>query len=143
MKHARTLDGAGSRINGGRWNHVATACIYASMSRALAVLEFAVNVSIDEIPQDLAIVTFDIPDNGHKIFTVDQLPHGWNSADAFEITRNFGTPFLEKAEHLMMRMPSVIIPEEYNLLINPAHPDMKKVTIDNITRFSFDARLKK
>jgi len=42
-----------------------------------------------------------------------------------------------------MRMPSVIIPEEYNLLINPAHPDMKKVTIDNITRFSFDARLKK
>lgn len=143
MKHALTLDGAGSRINGGRWNHIDTACIYTSASRALAVLEFAVNVLPDEIPQDLVIVTFDTPDNEHKVFSVEQLPHNWNNKDVSEITRNFGTPVLEKAEYLIIKIPSVVIPQEFNFLINPVHRDMKKVTIANVTKFSFDARLKK
>ena len=141
-KHANALDGAGSRINGGRWNNPGTACIYTSQSRALAILEYAVNVRLDDIPPDLVMITLEVPDNENNIFIPRQLPQKWNSQITTQASRDFGTALLKKAEHLIIKIPSVVIPEEYNYIINPRHPNMKKVLIADLSPFSFDARLK-
>lgn len=61
-KYAEDLTGEGARLNGGRWNHRLTACLYTSESRALAVLEYTVNVNIDDIPRALSISTVEIPE---------------------------------------------------------------------------------
>ena len=141
-RHAESLDGKGSWLMGGRWNYKGISCIYASESRALAVLEYAVNFLIEDIPSDLTLITFSIPDS-EKIFFPSDLPINWKDIDVPDETRSFGTAILKKAGHLIIKIPSVVIPDEYNYIINPLHPDMKKVSIANIADFSFDARLKK
>lgn len=141
-EYADDLSGEGSRLYGSRWNHKGFYCLYAAESRALAMLEYAVNTRLQDIPASLSVISYNIPDNIHTI-SVEELPHNWNSPIVDDNTRNFGTTLLKEAKHITIKIPSVIIPEEYNFLINPKHPDMKKVAIANISDFSFDVRLKK
>jgi RES domain-containing protein len=140
-KHAHKQDGTGSLINGGRWNNPGTACIYASENRALPVLEIYANVLNEDLPEDLVIITFNIPDD-EKIFSPADMPENWRDPVVHAATKNLGTAILKKAEYLLIKIPSVIIPQEFNYIINPVHPGMKKVTIANISGFSFDVRLK-
>ena len=134
------MDGTGARINGGRWNSVGVACIYTSQSRALAALEYAVNVSIDDLPPDLVMITLDVPD---AFYTPRRLPQDWHSQVINEATRDFGSAILRKGEHLIIKLPSVVVPQENNFIINPRHKQMNKVSIVDISPFSLDARLKK
>jgi RES domain-containing protein len=143
IKHANILDGAGSRINGGRWNNTGTPCIYTSENRALGVLEYAVNVKSNEIPPDLVIVTFKLHVDTSTIHKPTDLPNNWRSISINPETKDFGTALLQKAQNLVIKIPSVVIPEEYNYIINPAHPDIKKISVVDVSPFSFDARLKK
>lgn len=140
---AKDLSGEGARLFSGRWNKVGTGCIYTAESRALSVLESIANDTINTIPKKLSILTLDIPEDKLLLLKSEQLPKGWNKTEASEETRNFGNKFLEKAEHLIIRVPSAIIPEEYNYIINPAHPEMKRVKIKDVSDFIFDPRLNK
>jgi RES domain-containing protein len=141
-KHAQALDGAGSRINGGRWNNIGTPCIYTSESRALAVLEYIVNMQLDEVPLDLVVISLKIA-NEKEIYKPAKLPENWMNIKASDETKQLGTSILNQKEHLIIKIPSVIIPEEYNYLINPEHSHMKNLSIVNVAPFSFDTRLKK
>src|SRR4051812_17147456 len=89
-KWADDLSGEGARLHGGRWNHIGLPCIYASESRALAVLEYTVNVGLEDIPRALSIITIDLPDK--KIFTPPpaQLPGNWRESPAPASTKDFG-----------------------------------------------------
>lgn len=140
---AKEVTGEGARLNGGRWNKAGINCLYTAESRALSVLEYAVNVTISSIPKELSIVVLEIPDSGHLIVDNKVLPTNWNHHDVSDETQTLGTALLEKNENLVIRIPSVVIPQEYNYIINPLHPDMKKVKIVDVTAFSFDVRLKK
>jgi len=73
-KFSRDLLGEGARLHGGRWNHILTPCIYTSESRALALLEYTVNVNIVDIPRSLSITSFEIPEKGIKDFAISELP---------------------------------------------------------------------
>ena len=141
-RYAKDLSGEGARINGGRWNKVGTRCVYASGSRALAVLEYAVNVSLNDMPFELSIVTINVPDEGHLELSTNDLPDGWHRQEVTGEAQNFGNSLLEKAEHIILKMPSAVIPQEYNYLINPQHPDFRKIKIVDVASFSFDKRLK-
>ncbi|MGI8637275.1 MAG: RES family NAD+ phosphorylase, partial [Segetibacter sp.] len=62
LKYSKDLSGEGAKLNGGRWNHKLTPCLYTSASRSLAILEYTVNVNIDDIPRALSMTTLEIPD---------------------------------------------------------------------------------
>jgi RES domain-containing protein len=141
-KFAGDLTGEGARLNGGRWNHKLTACLYTAESRALAVLEYTVNVNIDDIPRALSLITLEIPDTSIDIFSEAQLPGDWKAAPAPASTRDFGTNWLKAAGNLVMKVPSTIVPEEWNVIINPLHPGIKECKIVHVKDFVYDVRIK-
>jgi RES domain-containing protein len=141
-KYASELTGEGAKINGGRWNHIGVPCIYAAESRALAVLEYTVNVGIDDIPRALSITKYDIPDKLISRIPVPTLPGDWFQSPAPSSTRDFGTRLLKSLTSLVISIPSAIILQENCFLINPLHPDKTLIKIIGISDFSYDVRIK-
>jgi RES domain-containing protein len=141
-RYARDLSGEGARLFGGRWNHKLIPCIYTSQSRSLAVLEYTVNVNADDIPRALSMISIEIPDD--NIFEPGEeiLPGNWKEAPAPASTKDFGTRLLKKKNHLVIKIPSTIIPLEYNFILNPVHPDSGSIIISNVKDFIYDSRIK-
>ena len=141
-KFSKDLTGEGARLNGGRWNHIDTPCIYTSESRALAILEYSVNVNIDDIPRSLSITTIEIPDKEIQILSVSDLPGNWQESPAPTLTKDLGTKLLTINNSLTIKIPSAIIPGEYNFLLNPLHQGSKNFKILDVTDFIYDVRIK-
>ena len=141
-KFAADLSGEGAKLFGGRWNHKLIPCIYTSESRALALLEYTVNINIEEIPRALSITTFEIPSSGIELITEDKLPGNWKRAPAPSSTKELGTHLLKTSTNFIFKIPSSVIPEEYNYLLNPLHPDSKNFKMVEIKDFSYDVRIK-
>ena len=141
-KYAHDLTGEGARLFGGRWNKQLTSCIYTSESRSLAVLEYTVNVNIEEIPRALSITTFDIAIDQLQVLSIEDLPGNWRQSPAPSSTKDFGTEFLKRAVLPVIRIPSCIILQEYNFLLNPNHASSKHFTIINVENFVYDVRIK-
>ena len=141
-KRAGDLTGAGSRLNGGRWNHMLTPCIYTSESRALALLEYTVNVNIDEIPRALSFTIFEISGAGIQELKEEELPGNWKEVPAPSSTKDFGTALLKAAKSPVLKIPSIVISEEFNYVLNPLHTESKKFKILDIKDFVFDVRIK-
>ncbi len=141
-KYADDLTGEGARLHGGRWNHKLTPCLYTAATRALAILEYSVNVNIDDIPRALSIASIEIPDTGILKLDQAQLPGDWQHAPAPSSTKDFVTALLNQNQYLTIRTSSVVIPEEHNYLVNPLHPGMRKVRIVEIKDCVYDLRIK-
>ena len=141
-KYANDLSGEGAKINGGRWNHKSIACIYTSESRALSLLEYTVNVNIDEIPRALSLTTLEIPDKDILIIAEDSLPGNWKQIPLPSSTKNFGTRFLTARTKLAIRVPSSVMPDEFNYILNPLHPNSRNIKILEIRDLAYDVRIK-
>lgn len=139
-QYANDLQGTGSKLFGGRWNHIDSSCIYTSESRALAVLEYAVNVNIDFIPRALSLCIFEIDEEQTFKMKEDDLPGNWRNMPALRSTKDYGTGLLQK-RHPIIRIPSVIIPQEFNYLINPLGEAVDYRLVE-IKDFVFDLRIK-
>ncbi|MEO8712853.1 MAG: RES family NAD+ phosphorylase [Parafilimonas sp.] len=142
-KRAYDINGEGSRLNGGRWNHKLTACIYTSESRALALLEYSVNVNIDEIPSALSFTIFEIPGTEIYELKTEELPGNWRDVPAPSSTKDFGTALLKATKKTVLKIPSIIIPDEFNYILNPMHADSRKFKILEIKDFIYDMRIKR
>ncbi|MCD6010643.1 MAG: hypothetical protein K0Q79_505 [Flavipsychrobacter sp.] len=140
-RHAGDLTGEGARLYGGRWNHKLTACIYTSESRALALLEYSVNVCIEDIPRSLVITTLEVPGN-ILLLNSKELPKGWHTFPAPAAAKDYGTGLLIKATHPVIQLPSAIIPGEFNYILNPLHRDSAKFKVLDISAFTYDVRIK-
>lgn len=141
-KYARDLTGEGARLFGGRWNKKLSACLYTSESRALALLEYTVNVNVDDIPRALSIITLDVPNGSMRELAVMELPGDWAASPAPGSTKEFGSALLSKADHLVLKIPSAILPAEFNYLVNPGHSDIALVKIIDVQDFVYDIRIK-
>jgi RES domain-containing protein len=141
-RYARDLSGEGARLYGGRWNHKLTPCVYTSESRALAVLEYTVNVNIDDIPRALSITTLEIPDGNILELDIADLPGNWHQSPAPADTKDFGTALMQAAAGPVIRIPSTVIPQECNYLLNPLHPDSRAFRILDVADFVYDVRVK-
>jgi RES domain-containing protein len=141
-KYASDLKGEGARLFGGRWNNKMVACIYTSENRALALLEYTVNVNIDDIPRALSITTIDIPDRSIRILKEADLPGDWKQSPAPSSTKDFGSKLLLAAADAVIRIPSTVIPGEFNYLLNPLHSESKKFRIIDTSDFIYDVRIK-
>lgn len=141
-KYANDLTGEGARLNGGRWNNKLVPCIYTAESRALAVLEYTVNVNIDDIPRTLSLVIIEIPNKNILELNEADLPGNWQQSPAPSSTRQFGTRLLIEAKTAVIKLPSVVIAQEFNYILNPVHPDSKNFKILDVQDFVFDVRIK-
>lgn len=143
-KHARDLSGKGARLTGGRWNAKDTAVIYTSESRSLAAMEYLVHVSLANVPSEIKIISIGIPDTSiQKQIDPSDLPKDWPQNPAPILLADIGTKWVLSMESLLLRVPSAVIMQEFNVLINPTHPDMKSVQILVVENFIYDERLHK
>ncbi len=141
-KFADDLTGVGARFFGGRWNSAGLSLLYTASTRALAVLEILVHTTHNFIPDDFEIVTIEIPDTICKEEITQQ--NIFSEIKEFGITAKFnaiGDKWIKSNASLLLIVPSVVVPEEKNILVNPLHPDFKKVKIAEKKKFNFDQRL--
>ncbi|MDC4207135.1 MAG: RES family NAD+ phosphorylase (plasmid) [Candidatus Manganitrophus sp.] len=143
-KHARDLSGKGARLTGGRWNTKDTAVIYTSESRSLAAMEYLVHVSLTDIPPEIKITSIGIPETIiPKEIDSSDLPKDWRKSPAPFLLGDIGAKWVSGMDSLLLRVPSAVVLHEFNILINPAHPDMKSVKIVDVESFIYDERLHK
>jgi len=139
--YCRDLSGKGAELYGGRWNSKGTALLYTSASRALAFAEVAVHLPFGLTPRDYGIVSIEIPDAIpiSQLREKDLPPH-WRDYPHGDSTQQIGDAFAAAGKSLVLRVPSAVVPGDFNYLLNPAHPQMKEVTIMAVESFDFDSR---
>ena len=133
-------DGEGAKRNGGRWNSTGTAVVYTSSTLALALVETLVHLPGGVLPAYTAIqIEFD----DLLVDTLDpkDLPSDWMNDPAPTSTKALGDAWVAAARKPIFRVPSVVVPIEFNYLLNPNHPDFARIQIRAPLRFPFDPRL--
>ncbi|MCC2978190.1 RES family NAD+ phosphorylase [Sphingomonas sp. PL-96] len=140
---ADDLSGTGARITGGRWNSKGTAVTYTSSSRALACLETVVHLNASGLPLNRYLVEVTVPkDIWARRETIDPAQHvGWDAEPAGLTSTEVGTRWITERRSALLCVPSVIVPEEDNILINPAHADATRITAQKVRRWLYDPRL--
>jgi len=138
----RHFDGEGARRHGGRWNQPGTSIVYTSASLSLAALELFVQVDTDLAPTSLVAIPAEIPDNlPIEDIEITDLPKNWRDFPALEALKEIGTTWAAKRLSAIMSVPSALIPNEKNYLLNPKHKDFKSIRIGKPTPFRFDPRM--
>ena len=141
-RHALTaFSGDGARAYGGRWNFPGTPMVYAAQTRALAALESLAHFGGAE--RRMAFVTFeiDIPDKLALRLDAAGLPRDWRSGEPSPSTQALGSEWQRSAKSAALVVPSVLVPQEYCVLLNPAHADIDKIMVTYPEPFAFDERL--
>lgn len=141
-----TLEGNGAALTEGyRWNSLNTYLVYTAESRALATLEVSVHLDLSEdLPTDRYYVEIEIPEDIDIIeLENEDLPEKWNSRPPVLETQYIGDDFVRQNEAAVLKVPSCIVPPEYNYLINPNHPDTKRIKVTGKEKLIFDNRFKK
>lgn len=138
---AKAFSGEGAFLYGGRWNPPGLSLIYTSATLSLAALELYVNVEPEDVPGAFISMEALVPE-GASLETIDlkSLPRAWRRCPAPAALQAIGRRWLEQGETLLLSVPSVVIPEERNFLINPQHPEFSKLAIQRPKPFSFDPR---
>lgn len=140
--YAHDLTGEGARLFGARWNHIGTPCLYTASSRALSVLEYSVNVNLSRILRNLTMTTIEVPDDDILLLSIADLPGDWRNAPAPSSTKEFGTRLLKAKKEFVIAIPSTVIPEEFNYLVNPRHRRIMECKIVDVKDFIYDLRIK-
>lgn len=131
--------GVGAARRGGRWNSRGLAGAYAASSRALAVLEYLAHIDRDLAPTDLNLFGADLPDDIEALKT--KLPHGWARIPAPPALRSAGDTWLRSKRSLALLVPSVLVHDEKNVLVNPSHPRFREIRFHKPVPFALDSRL--
>jgi RES domain-containing protein len=141
-----TLSGIGASMTKGyRWNSFNTKLVCTAESRALATLEVSVHLDLSEdLPSDRYYVEIEIPDDITILeVNIKDLPDDWDSKPPTITTQTIGDDFVLENESAVLKVPSSIVPQEYNYLINPNHPDLTKIRVISETLMTFDSRFKR
>lgn len=139
---AEDLSGDGAKISGARWNRPGNAMLYCGTSIALAALETFVHLKAGGFPLNRYLVAIDVPDDvWKKASDLRMPPVGWDAIPAGAVSLNAGDSWIKASSSALMIVPSVIVPEEYNVLINPVHPDTRKLGAIKVRKWTYDARL--
>ena len=141
---ADDLTGTGAATTGGRWNEKGTAVVYAAENRSLACLETLVHLAAGGLPFNRYLVEVSIPDPvwaAARRETPASLPVGWDAQPAGRASIGSGTGWLRSRSSAVLLVPSAIVPEEYCVLVNPAHPDSAGIRAVKSRRWLYDPRL--
>lgn len=139
-QYINDLTGKGAAMYGGRWNSKDTYMLYTAQSAALALLETVVHIG--RIPeQGFCMIAIELPASKIMKVTEHKLPANWHSSPAPDNLKAIGDEFIKAGKCLALQVPSVIMPEEHNFFLNPAHADFKKVKIATQRPLTIDDRL--
>ncbi len=141
----QTLSGKGAaKSDGFRWNSLDTYLVYTAESRALALLEISVHLDLtQDLPTDRYFVEIDIPDSIEILELLEeQLPENWDSKPPTILTQNIGDIFVFLGNAAVLKVPSSIVPPEFNYLINPIHPQAAMIKVITVNKFGIDSRFK-
>ena len=142
QKKYSAFDGEGGRRASGRWHRQGIPVIHASNTLALAALEYFVRLNPGDSDIPLVAVSANIPDSiGVQRVRVEDLPKNWNAYPAPGILQEIGMNWAARAETAVLAVPSAIIPQETNYLINPRHRNFKRVRLNPPEDFNFDPRM--
>lgn len=138
------LDGAGGRLFGGRWTPAGYPVVHTAATAALAVLERLVHTSPLHFGVDLVLTLIEWPDDVAVTAILEHtLPPHWRGTPAPEALQKVGLAWLVGAETAILSAPSAIVPDERNYLLNPNHPDFRRIKPRRPRPFAFDPRLLK
>jgi RES domain-containing protein len=141
-KYSKELNGKGAAKSGNRWNSKGTEIIYTAESRALAMAEVAVHLTLATLPSDYVMIEIEIPDNIIiKEIILKKLDEDWNNHPPSSNTQKIGDEFIDSIKECLLKVPSAVVQGDSNYLINPYHTDFKKIKIIEITDFPFDKRI--
>lgn len=139
---ADDLSGNGAALVGGRWNPRGMRLLYTCGHASTCVLEALVHMAGLLPAGGYFLVTLEVPDAAYDAAFVPDLPAGWADLTRDpEATREIGRQWLQGGEALAMRVSSVVCPTDFDLLLNPMHPDMASVQVINKEPFTLDPRL--
>lgn len=136
------FDGEGARLHGGRWNTPGTPVVYTSESQALAILELFVHLEPEDAPADLVVRAADLPDDlAVEEVALAGLPRSWRDYPAPEVLARRGSEWVRRGRSAALRVPSVVVREECNVLLNPGHPEFARIRLGRPEAYSFDPRM--
>jgi len=135
------FDGAGARLYGGRWNRRGTRLVYAAEHLSLAALELLVHLDPEDQPRELFRFRVELPEDALELLDPARLPATWRDYPAPDETAAIGTAWARRGERLGLLVPSVVLPDEKNVLLNPGHSRFQELKITAGEPFSFDPRV--
>lgn len=127
-----------------RWNMRDQYVVYTSSTRSLSTLEMVVHRNAISSISDYKILVISIEAESKNVHTIDlqSLPENWRTLAAYSMLQNIGSEWYNKQESLLFKVPSAVIPQEYNFVINTKHPDFrKKVQLVSNEDYFWDKRL--
>jgi len=139
----KAYTGDGARAHGGRWNSKGVAVVYTADSLALASIEMIVNLPAPKLLQKYVRISAQISLDFVSELSWADLPEDWNSRPISPSTRAIGDRWIKEQSSAVLRVPSIVVPDEYNYLLNPTHPDFSQIKIGKPTISYFDPRLTK
>ena len=138
---AMAFSGEGARRYGGRWNSVGHAVVYTSEHLSLAALETLAHADRKRFARDLVAFEVRVPVDLIAVLDDADLPTDWRARPDAPAARAVGDAWLAARSHVALSVPSVLVPQERNLLLDPAHPRIQEVRIGAPVAFRFDDRL--
>jgi RES domain-containing protein len=138
---ARAFDGEGARRHGGRWTSPGVAAVYLAESAALAVLEVLVHLESSALLPSYVLIEARFPERKVESLDPRRLPAGWSDSPPPLALRALGDAWLREGRSALLRVPSAVVPSEWNYLLNPAHPGFGAVRIGSARAFILDPRL--
>lgn len=139
-KYKNDLSGNGEKTYGGRWNSAGRRVLYSTENISLAILEVLVRTDMHFIPLTYHLVKMEITEPVDLLsITAGKLKKEWK--DDLSYTQQMGDEFIQSNKQLLFKVPSAIVEQENNYIINPEHSDFKKVKILTVKKFQFDKRL--
>jgi RES domain-containing protein len=135
------LSGEGARLHGGRWNEPGVAVIYTSENRSLAALEVLVHLNGTNPRRRYRLLSYELDDELIETMSLADLPSDWRAEPPPASTVRLGTEWARAGRSVALKVPSAVLPEEYNVILNTAHADIAKVKPGRPVDFSFDPRL--
>jgi RES domain-containing protein len=139
---ADPFNGEGAFRYGGRWSSVGTRAAYASEHESLAILEYLVHLDPEDPPPGLMLATADISDSVSRTrIDIDELPSGWWQSPPNNKLAAIGDGFVEESKFCALLVPSVVATSEWNWLLNPKHPDFRRIKLRPARPLRCDQRL--
>lgn len=136
------LTGEGARLFGGRWNRQGERAVYTSMHRSLAMLEILAHVfDSRSFPIKRVMVSVTIPSEYIHFIPLEELPLAWDSMSSYQHSESVFHEQCLSENRLAIAVPSVVVPEEYNVVINPHHESIASVVIEDISPIKWDTRI--
>lgn len=136
------LSGKGAELYGGRWNYPGIPAVYCSQARSLAVLEMLVHMDKRHWPEDRIMASIKLPsDIAVQTIKVEDLNSDWNAHPYSSVSQGLFGTYIKHHDVAVLAVPSAVIHEEYNYIINPTHPDADKIEVVATRHIGLDRRL--